>query len=73
MVKLKICFYFLSQTWLKQRASIFHLQDFQKLKTCVIYSIGNKNIYEITVENVEPELINLHNISWFTLLSWKVS
>ena len=36
----------------------------------MIYGIGNKNIYEISVENVEPELINLHSISWLALLSW---
>ena len=36
-----------------------------------LYEVGNENICEIRVENVEPELINVYNISWFTLLSWR--
>lgn len=37
----------------------------------VIPGVENKNICELNVENVEPELINVCNISWFTLLSRK--
>lgn len=37
----------------------------------VPYGVGNKNICEISVEEVEPELINVYEISWFALLSWK--
>lgn len=37
----------------------------------VIYGTGNQNTCEISVENVESELINVHNIFQFSLVSWK--
>lgn len=37
----------------------------------VMYGVGNENICEISVENVEVELINVYNSSWFTSVSWK--
>lgn len=35
----------------------------------VIRGVGNENVCEISVENIDPESINAYNISWFTLLS----
>lgn len=35
----------------------------------VIHGVANKNNCEISVENVEPELINVYNISCLSLVS----
>lgn len=36
-----------------------------------MYGVGNERICEISIDNVEPELVSVSDISRLTSLSWK--